>query len=28
VEKWPEIAWMMTIPEHQKTYPEAWEILE
>jgi ABC-type sugar transport system substrate-binding protein len=28
VEKWPEIAWMMTIPEHQKKYPEAWEILK
>jgi ABC-type sugar transport system substrate-binding protein len=28
VEKWPEIAWMMTIAEYQKAYPEAWEIIK
>lgn len=28
VEKWPEIAWMMTIEEHQKKYPVVWEIIK
>lgn len=27
VEKWPEIEWIMTIEEHQKEYPEVWEII-
>jgi ABC-type sugar transport system substrate-binding protein len=27
VEKWPEIEWIMTIEEHQKKYPEVWEII-
>jgi len=28
VAKWPEIAWIMTIPEHQKKYPEVWKIIQ
>ncbi|MGA2478087.1 MAG: substrate-binding domain-containing protein [Spirochaetia bacterium] len=27
VPKWPEIAWMMTIADHQKRYPEVWKII-
>jgi len=27
VKKWPEIAWIMTIEEHQKDYPVVWEII-
>jgi ABC-type sugar transport system substrate-binding protein len=27
VKKWPEIEWIMTIEEHQKKYPEVWEII-
>jgi len=27
VQKWPEIAWIMTIAEHQKKYPEVWKII-
>jgi ABC-type sugar transport system substrate-binding protein len=28
VAKWPEIAWIMTIEEHQKKYPEVWKIIK
>ena len=28
VAKWPEIAWIMTIEEHQKKYPEVWKIIQ
>jgi ABC-type sugar transport system substrate-binding protein len=28
VAKWPEIAWIMTIEEHQKRYPEVWKIIK
>jgi hypothetical protein len=28
VTKWPEIAWIMTIEEHQKRYPEVWKIIQ
>jgi ABC-type sugar transport system substrate-binding protein len=28
VEKWPEIAWMMTLEEYQVKYPEAWDIIK
>ena len=28
VAKWPEIAWIMTIQEHQKKYPEVWKIIQ
>ncbi len=27
VKKWPEIAWIKTIEEHQKEYPVVWEII-
>jgi len=26
--KWPEIAWIMTVEEHQKRYPEVWKIIK
>jgi ABC-type sugar transport system substrate-binding protein len=28
VPKWPEIAWIMTVEEHQKKYPEVWKIIK
>jgi len=28
VQKWPEIDWIMTLEEHQKKYPDAWEIMK
>jgi ribose transport system substrate-binding protein len=28
VEKWPEIAWIMTLEEWQKKYPKVWEIIK
>jgi ABC-type sugar transport system substrate-binding protein len=28
VQKWPEISWMMTLPEWQKKYPKVWDIIK
>ena len=28
IEKWPEIAWIKTLEEHQKDYPETWKIIQ
>ncbi len=28
VQKWPEIAWMMTLAEWQKKYPKVWDIIK
>jgi ribose transport system substrate-binding protein len=28
VQKWPEIAWMMTIADWQKKYPKVWDIIK
>jgi ABC-type sugar transport system substrate-binding protein len=28
VAKWPEIAWILTIDEHKKKYPEVWKIIQ
>jgi ribose transport system substrate-binding protein len=28
VQKWPEITWMMTLPDWQKKYPKVWDIIK
>jgi hypothetical protein len=27
VEPWPELAWIKTLDEYARDYPEAWEII-